>query len=211
MTFTTRCLMAAAVALISTSVATAGPIAIANASFEEPVLDAGGWNNDIVDWGGNTGGDAFIEHITGFVSDGNNHLGMAADAERAQNLGVSLTANTTYTFTAAVGNRNASFTEAGNESRIGLYVGGSAQGGGTLLAEAVFDASNLAESSFADLTAVYNSGPTPLAGDLWVSLQSTGANRSHFDNLRLDAVVPEPSSIMLLGLAGLGLIARRRR
>ena len=79
------------------------------------------------------------------------------------------------------------------------------------MAEAVFDASNLAESSFADLTAVYNSGSDPVAGDVWISLQASGLNRSHFDNVRLDAVVPEPTSLTLVGMAVLGLVYRRRR
>ena len=214
MNLTKRFLVAAAVAMISASFATAASIDIKNASFEEPALDAGGWSDVNLHWGDDDGErneDGFTEHIAGFVADGNNHTGIPEGAEQSQNLGVALTPNTTYTLTVAVGNRNPSFTVPGNESRIGLYAGGDAQGGGTLLAEAVFDASNLAESSFADLTAVYNSGSDPVAGDVWISLQASGLNRSHFDNVRLDAVVPEPTSLTLVGMAVLGLVYRRRR
>ena len=40
----------------------------------------------------------------------------------------------------------------------------------------------------------------------------TGANSAIFDNIAFEgAVVPEPSSAVLLGLAGLALLLRRRR
>ncbi len=156
---------------------------------------------------------AFTEHIVGFASDGVNHTGVQEGQEVAQNLGVSAPANTTLTLTVAVGNRNPNFSVAGNESRFGIYAGGSAQAGGTLLAEGVIDASVFAESAFVDTTLVFNTGASPVAGDLWISLQSTGTNRAHFDNIRLDSVppIPEPSTIVLLVMGCLGMIWMKRR
>ena len=203
------------VALLTAGVATATPVSISNADFENPVLDAGGWSDVNLDWGDDAGSSntAFTEHIVGFASDGVNHTGVQEGQEVAQNLGVSAPANTTLTLTVAVGNRNSNFSVAGNESRFGIYAGGSAQAGGTLLAEGVIDASVFAESAFVDTTLVFNTGASPVAGDLWISLQSTGTNRAHFDNIRLDSVppIPEPSTIVLLVMGCLGMIWMKRR
>ena len=69
----------------------------------------------------------------------------------------------------------------------------------------------MGESEFRDVELVYNSGDAA-AGNLWISLQNSGAGRSHFDNVRLDAaVIPEPSGLFLLVLGIAGIAARRRR
>jgi hypothetical protein len=112
--------------------------------------------------------------------------------------------------TVAVGRRNATFTVAGNESRFGLYVGGDAAGGGTLVADATYDAFPLADSTFVDQSLSYTTGATVPAGNLFISLRSTGVNRAHWDNIRLTAV-PEPASATLLLLGLLGVSGRRRR
>jgi hypothetical protein len=195
----------------------AAVIPVNNASFEEPDLTGGGptWTNDLVDWTQlPAAGDAFIEYIPGpplFASDGVQHLGTAQGAEVYQDTGVGLAADSVYTLRVDIGNRNDSFTEAGNASTIGLYAGASALDGGTPLATTSFDANFLLDGTFAGpLTLDYVSNGSPPSGNIFISLQSTGANRSHFDNVRLD-VVPEPSSITLVFLALLGVVRLRRK
>ena len=201
-----------ALACLLTATAQADQIAVKNAGFEDPVQDVGGWSNDLPDWAGPTNaGDSFIEYIDTFHSEGNNHLGMAQGAEVSQDLGVPALPNTTYQMTVGVGRRNASFTVAGNLSTFGLYVGADALDGGTMLATASVDASLLAaDLMFEDYSLTYTTGDTVPAGNLFVSLSSTGVNRAHFDNIRI-ATVPEPASFGLAVMGLLGLAARSRR
>ena len=159
-------------------------------------------------------GGNFVEYIVDFSSDGNQHLGMAEGHETWQDLGIGLEANTVYTLTVNAGNRDDNFTPPGQASTFGLYVGGAAGGGGTLLADGTFDAeANVADAAFSDdLSITYTTGGTVDSGNLFISLRSTGAGRAHYDNVRLDAtLIPEPSGLGLSLLAGLGLLGIRCR
>ncbi len=193
----------------------ADPVAINNASFEEPAQDPGGWTNDLPGWNGPpAAGDAFIEFIPGFNAEGNQHLGIQNGEEVSQDLGISVAPNTVYTLTLGVGKRNASFSPPGQESTFGLYAGGDFADGGALLGEGMFDASGLDDLTFVDQSLVVTTGDAVPAGNLFLSLRTTGAGRAHYDNVRLDAVpVPEPATGLLAALAALGLISgvRRRR
>ncbi len=206
-----RNLFAMALVLFGSAVASAESVTVANYSFEDPALDVGGWTNTLPNWDGPANaGDSFIEYIAGFKSDGVNHLGMAAGAEVSQNTGVAVKPNTTYQLTVGVGRRNSGFTPANNASRFGLYVANDAQAGGTLLGDAVYNASGLADSTFVDQTLTVTTGASVPAGNLVISLRSTGGGRAHYDNIRLTAV-PEPSSLVLAVLGLLGLARMRRR
>ena len=195
------------------SAAVADSIDVKLASFElDPPQAAGDWTNEYPDWSGPAvAGDSFVEYIDGFSSDGNSHIGLQNASEVSQDLGIAAAANTTYELTVGVGNRNASFspTDGTQASTFGLYAGGDAEDGGSLLGDLTVDAGPLGESTFADYTATITTGDS-VSGNLFVSLRNTGAGRSHFDNVRL-SVVPEPSSIALFLLGGLGLLAQRRR
>ena len=209
-----RTTLATLAVLALTSFAFGEAIDVTNSSFEEPAMDPGGWTNDLPENGWTQlpeAGSAFIEHIVDFSSDGLQHLGMAQGAEVFQDLGVGLTPNTTYTLTVNAGNRNANFTPEGQASTFGLYLGNSATDGGTLLVSGTFDAFTLAEASFSDdLSVNYATGDTVDAGNLFVSLSSTGEGRAHFDNIRVDAV-PEPGAGLLACMAALGIMVIRRR
>jgi hypothetical protein len=205
-------LLGIATILALASSAYAEAIVVKNASFEEPVLDAGGWTNEYPDWETPPAiGDAFVEYIVGFSSDGVNHIGIQNGEEVSQDLGVPLLPNSIYELTVGVGNRNASFTptDGTQESTFGLYLGGDAAAGGLLLAESTVDAGPLGELTFADFSLTYETGPAVDPGNLFISLRTTGGGRAHYDNIRL-TVVPEPSSTVLL-VGGLGWLAQRRR
>lgn len=190
----------------------------------------GGWNNGLdPDWtgkdGGNAGG-AFEEYIGGFAAVGTDHVGMATGYYIYQDTGVAIAPNTTYTLTVAAGMRNAGFSGVGNGSTYALLAGATnlgAQGyvntaavvadSNLTLASSSFDVSGSAESSFVDATPlVFTTGASVPNENLVILLgDNSPTGRSHFDNIRLDAVaIPEASSALLGALAGLFLLRRRR-
>jgi hypothetical protein len=209
--------LAVAVSAVLAAPAFADPVAIANSSFEMPDLTSGGntWTNTYPDWDAPaTPGDAFVEFISGFAADGMQHIGVATNGEVSQNLGVQLLPNSIYQLTVAVGNRMNFVSATGNESTFGLYVGGDAAAGGTLVAESVVDAFPIPVGTFEDFTLTYTTGAAPPTGDLYIALSSGGGNRGHFDNIRLDAsAIPEPSTLAMVLMAGIGVMCavRRRR
>jgi hypothetical protein len=205
--------LAVGVAVLLCGSALAEQITIKNAGFEttDPVLAVGGWTNALVDWSGPpAAGDSFIEYIDTFSSEGTNHLGIQNNEEVSQDLGVPALPNTTYILTVGVGRRNATFTVEGNQSTFGLYAGGDNADGGTLLGAKTYDAFPLADLTFVDDSLTVTTGDTVPAGNLVISLRTTGPQRAHFDNIRLEAI-PEPSALALAMLGLIGVAARLRR
>jgi hypothetical protein len=213
--------------------AQAASISVADNSFEINAggdMNPGGWNNGIApDWNGRDGGSAggaFEEYIGGFVADGTDHIGMATGYYVWQDTGVAIAPNTTYTLTVAAGNRNANFSGVGNASTYAILAGGTNLGAASYadtaavigsnltLASGSVDASTFDASSFGDGDAlVFTTGATVPNENLVVLLgDNSPTGRSHFDNVRLDAVaaVPEVSSALLGSLAALFLLRRRR-
>jgi hypothetical protein len=188
-------------------------VSIGNASFESPVLNAGGatWTNTLE--GGwmtpGVAGDSFVEFIGGFAAEGVNHIGLQNAQTVYQDLATSFTPNTMYTLTVATGNRNASFTLAGNISTYQI-----ADSAGIVFASGAYDAFPVPVGTFTDATPLTfmtpaAGGPT---GPIRINLVNSGTGRSHFDNIRLDAtVIPEPVTIGLLSLGTLLIFRRRRR
>ena len=213
--------------------AQAASISVADNSFEINAggdMNPGGWNNGIApDWNGRDGGSAggaFEEYIGGFVADGTDHIGMGTGYYVWQDTGVAIAPNTTYTLTVAAGNRNANFSGVGNASTYAILAGGTNLGAASYadtaavigsnltLASGSVDASTFDASSFGDGDAlVFTTGATVPNENLVVLLgDNSPTGRSHFDNVRLDAVaaVPEVSSALLGSLAALFLLRRRR-
>jgi hypothetical protein len=198
--------------------ALAAPIPVNNASFERPAQDSGGWineladaepNGDVVegaDWLGQNGsndGATFIEFIPNFNSEGNQHLGMQSNYYVFQNTGKAWKANTGYSLTVGVGNRG---EPAGALTIIGLASSTEAPGPDNTLpyqnanefledplylsgAGMTIDSGANDRLSFTDYTVSFVTGDLAPAGNVVIFLGDEGtANRSHFDNVRLDVV-----------------------
>ncbi|MCW5556071.1 MAG: lamin tail domain-containing protein [Verrucomicrobiae bacterium] len=166
----------------------AAPVPVGDFSFETNSIAAGEWTYNLEpEWketGGPDNGSGFEEYITGFVAEGTDHLGMELNHDVWQDLGVTYQANTRYTLTVAVGNRNG-LTQTGNQSQYLL-----ADATGALHATGIFDASALPPQSFADAPPlVFDTPDSPAAvgRTIRILLQARGAGRSHFDHIRLEA------------------------
>jgi PEP-CTERM motif len=140
--------------------------------------------------------------------------------------------NTTYTLTVALGNNRQDATNSTDpgtinfgrpgSNTIALTANGTPVAGTGTTNVAAFSTGTIPtipNDTFVDFTAFFTSGADssvdPLVGQsLGIVLSATaldGGSQSLFDNVRLNAVVvPEPTSLGLIGLAGLGLLARRR-
>lgn len=182
---------------------TAAPVPVGDFSFETNSLAAGQWTYDLEpEWkeaGGPNNGAAFEEYITGFTAEGTDHLGMVSDHDVWQDLVATYQANTRYTLTVAVGNRNGS-TITGNQSQYLL-----ADSAGAIYATGIFDASTLPTQSFADAPPlVFDTPDSPAAvgQTIRILLWARGAGRSHFDDIRLDAEpLSQPGAATLGNLA----------
>jgi hypothetical protein len=212
-------IVAVAILALSASAGTAG-IPIVNPSFENPVLaeddwtwlDVPGWT-----WVGSEG--PGIWHVTSadfdpvIAPDGQNVLyteNAVGDAGGvAQVLTETFAANTDYTLTAEVGN-----------SYWYYWSGYSVQllAGGTVIAEddnTLWPDYMLWDTSIVEYT--YDPGDSGLVGQpLEIRLLCLGldmdAAQPDVVGVEFDAVslIPEPATLALLALGGLGLIRRRR-
>jgi hypothetical protein len=177
----------------------AAPVSVGDFSFEGNSLNPAGWNDNLdPEWketGGPNNGNGFEEYITGFVADGNDHLGMQPGHDVWQDLGVVYQPNTRYTLTVAVGNRSGS-TSGGNQSQYLL-----ADSTGVVYATGILDASTLAGQTFADAPALVfdtPNAPGAVGKTVRVLLRARGNGRSHFDNIRVDAqsLIPPGAAVV---------------
>jgi hypothetical protein len=201
-------------ALYGAATAFAEPILIQNHSFEDADLASGAWSNCIDVVCGEADPDywinpipgtdtsntntAFSEVIDGFTADGITHVGIDTDEpfmQVAQNLGVPVEPNTTYTLTVAIGNRDTGFSPEGSLSGIALLAGGIFFEGEELGLTTFPAGEELGASEFTDIELVVTTESAVPPGDLYVVGINLGINedasaavgRSHFDNFRLDA------------------------
>ncbi len=223
----------------------ANPITVFNQGFELPsttsTAAATGWTflnpgtnglggayNPYESGGGNvyyTGANATTDPANGgagYPGIFGENLGYATNVSAAsglqQTLSASLAANTTYTFTVEVGNRNGTNAGGFAGSLIELLAGS------TVIASST-DTVGPTAGTFRDQVAVLansNSFSALIGQTLSIEILTTNAaalNRAtDWDNVRLDGTlmpgaVPEPASIAMLGtgiVAALGFVRRRK-
>ena len=194
-------------ALLSAGLAQATPITVTNGDFE----NFSTWNTDWtptgdVGWQGvSTLTEAYTVDLAPYGAGlifGNNGAGQLSQTLT----GTTLEANTTYTLTVAVGNRNnlalpgygielwAGATKVASEYSI-------TQGG---------TGSDPADGTWSNVTATFTSGESVVAGDLEIVLQSYGT-QVNYDNVSLDAtIIPEPATLGLVAAFGGTILFIRR-
>lgn len=185
----------------------AAPIAVENASFEDVVLSPGGFTvSQPADWTGP--GTGTFHPTTQFdaVPDGFNtaYLQAGGSSSLSQTVDVLVTPGSSYTLEVAVGYR-ADLSEP-LEYSIALEADGSVlgsssvpvPGAGEFLTSTVF---------------VTTTSTTPgLGSPLTIVIRNLSSmSQLNIDDVRLDAVVPEPVAAALLALGAALLGAQRRR
>ena len=198
----TRLLQLASLAALTSHPLAATPVPIGDFSFEGNALTLDSYDNNLgPEWTGTngpSGGNAFEEYFPAFASNGTDHLGMELGYDVWQDLAVTYQANTRYTLTLAVGHRNY-YTISGDQSQYLL-----ADSTGVVRASGVYNAfASVPVDTFADAPPLIfetPNDPAAVGKTIRILLRARGADRSHFDNIRLDA-----SSLTPLGAASISL------
>lgn len=170
-----------------------GQIVLDNPGFESPALGVGGYTYNLLGWtdiaSGSQTNARFVERISGFAAEGNQHLGMAPGWSVWQDPGATYQANTVYRLRVAVGNRPG-WTVAGNLSTFTLTDPTE-----TATRSGAFDASTIPTNTFVETQLALDTTTTPaLVGKpIRIKLTAGGNSRSHFDNVRLDTQVQRVS------------------
>lgn len=206
------CLASLAVAAGLATQASAALIPLVNPSFEADkafVDPAQGWIKTGVH--NFVGGSGFNVRPYEAPADGSYHIVLGPGDATTNSYTQVLTAGDvggTVTLDVAIGNRSGYTTLASNNV-ISILLDG------TVAASAVLSA-NPALGTWTNLSATYTvqAGDVGKALGVRISHAGTGTwdnNRVEADNVRLDlTAIPEPTSLALLGVAGLAMIRRRR-
>lgn len=217
-------------ALLAAAAVNAAPITIDNASFESPVTAT--FDFTVTSWfeENKTANDA-LESVQNEAANVNlpltpfgvNWMNLTDAAAIYQEIDT-FVANTEYTFSGLlIGDRSNKLFGALN---VQLWVGNGTGANNTALSSfatladsATFDITEVATPStlaISDFT--LSVGTSFTSGDsVWLRFSSTDgggvANDSQvlFDNINVVSAIPEPASILLVGLAGIAGLALRRR
>ena len=211
--------LCAAAALSSMSTAAlAGPISIANASFEGPVQSAPGYfnPNGITSWVTTGEASAWNPTLTPSPSyaltwgatplpDGN-QIAFSTGGTIAQTLGTNYATGSLYSLTVAFGNRL-----DGPYIPTGVTMQLFATNTGSIVATQAIDVSSITRGTFKDFTLSYTADGSSNGKAIGILFTSTG-QQLDIDNVRLNNV-PEPGTLILLGsaLAGIGMARRRKQ
>ena len=219
-----RLTIVAVVALGFAQIAHAVPVT--NFSFEVPALPdndftfpgVSGWTTPGNQWGTwNPGGFYTGDPGSGTPSGGHGSQISFSNFLQTGTMSQSPTtilANTTYSLTTAVGIYN---NDTG--SGITIELRATSPSVGPILATTTIPDTSLPNGSLSDFAISFNSASfgSEVGNPLFIVYTHTAGGNMSIDNVRLDAVtaeaVPEPSTFVLavLGLAGMGLVAWRRR
>lgn len=190
----------------------ASVVAIGDPSFEGIALSPGGFTSGLYatnSWNSNVNAGIFrptASSYPGGAPDGLNIAYSSSSAVIDQVLTATLTANTTYTLSVAVGSRL-------DPPHLDGYTIQLLAGGVVLAGTTNFPVPT--DGSFIVATDVYTAGVSDphLGQALEIRLLSAPTGQTSFDNVQLDATLsaPEPGRIMLLGLAAAGACLDRRR
>ena len=208
---------AAALSSLSTA-ALAGPISIANASFESPVQSAplGYSTTGIASWV--TTGTAGVWNPTLTASpnyaatwgttplpDGS-QIGFSTGGTIAQTLGTNYATGSLYSLTVAFGNRL-----DGPYIPTGVTMQLFATNTGTIVATQNINVGSITRGTFQDFTLSYTADGSSNGKAIGI-LFTSGGEQLDIDNVRLNSV-PEPGTLILLGgaLAGIGMVRRRKQ
>ena len=192
-----------ALLLASAASSQAAAIIVLNPSFENP--GGGGGQYPAAD---NWVGSSFTEISTDVGLSGGDLIRYGAQQSGttgSQDLGVGFLANSVYTLTIAVGDRQTG--DVSGTVSFGLTAGGTNQGIFTEVAPA-----QVTDNTFQDFTYTFTTGAVAPTGNVGIKLSSISAGRGVFDNVRLDAsAIPEPSTALCAVIGGIALLRRRRR
>jgi len=205
----------AALSALSTA-ALAGPISVANASFEGPVQSSPGYlqPTGITSWvtTGTTGvwnptltPPSSATYWSTALPDGN-QIGFTAGGTIAQTLGTNYAAGSVYNLTVAFGNRlDGPYIPTNVTMKLFAVTTG------TIVASQAIDVSTITRGTFKDFSLSYTADGSSDGKAIGILFTSTG-QQLDLDNVRLNNV-PEPGTLILLGsaLAGIGMARRRKQ
>src|ERR1035438_5178609 len=181
-TRTMTCLLLAVLASLASQSSFGTLLTIVNPSFENPVLNNGGYTSDIPGWQQVGGAGVFWPDsglFTGSVTDGN-QIGYINNGSIWQTLTSTLQPNTIYTLSFNVGWRI--------DDPLSPIYAANLLAGGTTLASVVTPVTPQ-QGSWETVTATYTTGGTVIPGYLEIQLANQGIDQFDFDNVSLDAKV----------------------